>query len=333
MPDWRDIARQGYAAAILSARARDTGAADSLRARGVLVGYHLQPWLPAWDGAPETTFVLDRTLYRLASASAGWLRDAKGLIPLVHEPGITGLPYAFSNSGFAQRFGRALDDFDPRASFWYFDYGDMKYGVGWVTSLRGVDPKTWPPYAAGYRLMASQVRARRVCFYGKGDDFLCPECDVYPFESVGNEPRDLYRYDRTLAMCRAAERAGKRGLIFCQRADSAAHRRCLASIALLTRAWFNWRDFAVPEGFDRNLADPEHFDLDLGAPRDTMREIAPAVWRREFRRGFVIANVGSAPYRLSGAYTIDSSDGLVIQTRDRSGRGMRWRDDISIKAK
>src|SRR5262249_12627702 len=132
-PDWRAIAAQGYEAAILSARAKDTGAADSLRARGVRVGYHLQPWLPAWDGAAETTFVLDRALYRLTSASGAWLRDSSGAALLVHEPGITGKPYDFSHVAFARRFGQALAAFDPQASFWYFDYGDMKYGVGWVT--------------------------------------------------------------------------------------------------------------------------------------------------------------------------------------------------------
>jgi len=327
LPDWQDIARQGYEAAILSARAKDTGAADSLRAHGVLVGYHLQPWLPAWDGAAETSFVLDRTLHRLASANRAWLRDSSGTPLLVHEPGITGLPYDFSNPAFAEAAGKALVDFDPRASFWYFDYGDMKYGVGWVTSLRGVPPGVWPRWAAGYRTMARAVRAKRVCFYGKGDDFVCPECDVYPFEGVGNAARDFYRYDRTLAMCRAAERAGRRGLLFCQRADSVAHRRCLAAIALLTRAWFNWRDFAAAGGFDRNLPDPEHFAFDLGAPADTMREVARGVWRRDFQRGFVLANVGEAPYRLSASYTVAPSDGLVAETRDRRGRAIPWRTD------
>src|SRR5215470_12064015 len=198
VPDWRAIASQRYDAAILSARAKDCGAADSLRRRGVKVGYHLQPWLPAWDGAAETTFVLDRTLHVLASADSAWLHDSTGAIPLVREPGITGLPYDFSNLVFAEQFGRALAVFDPRASFWYFDYGDMKYGIGWVTSLRGVAPAHWPRWAEGYRLMARQVGgARRGCFYGKGDDFICPECDIYYFESVGDAARDLYRYDRT----------------------------------------------------------------------------------------------------------------------------------------
>jgi hypothetical protein len=324
-PDWRAIAEHGYQAAILSARAQDSGAADSLRARGVLVGYHLQPWLPAWDGAAETTFVLDRTLYRLARTSGAWLHDSSGAIPLVHEPGITGLPYDFSNLGFARHFGEALAAFDRKAAFWYFDYGDMKYGVGWVTSLRGVLPAQWPRWAEGYRAMARAVKARRVCFYGKGDDFVCAECDVYPFEGVGNEARDFYRYDRTLAMCRAAERAGRRGLIFCQTADNARHRRCLAAIAQLTGAWFNWRDFAAPGGFDRNLPDPEHFELDLGAAADTMRLVAPGVWRRDFRRGFVVANVGDGPYRLSDSLTVDSQDGLVAQIRDPAGRAIAWR--------
>jgi hypothetical protein len=267
-------------------------------------------------------------LHRLASADSAWLHDSTGAIPLVREPGITGLPYDFANLGFAERFGKTLAAFDPRASFWFFDYGDMKYGVGWVTSLSPVAPEAWPKWAEGYRLMAQQVAgAERACFYGKGDDFLCPECDVYYFESVGDAPRDLYRYDRTLAMCRAAERAGKRGLIFCQRADSSAHRRCLASIALLTSAWFNWRDFAARGGFDRNLPDPEHFALDLGAAADTMREVAPGVFRREYRRGFVLANVGTAPYRLSGSLTVAASDGLVVQTRDGEGRAISWRTD------
>lgn len=333
-PDWQDIARRGYAAAILSARAKDSGAADSLRARGVLVGYHLQPWLPAWDGVAETTFVLDRTLQGLASADDAWLHDSTGAVPLVHEPGITGLPYDFSNAAFAARFGRALSDFDPRASFWYFDYGDMKFGVGWVTSLGAVDPGIWPRWAAGYRAMARALNAesavpaaQRVCFYGKGDDFVCSECDVYPFEGVGNAARDLYRYDRTLAMCRDAERAGRRGLLFCQRKGGAAHRRCLSAIALLTGAWFNWRDFEAPGGFDRNLPDPEHFELDLGAAADTMREIAPGVWRRTFRRGFAIANVSEVPYRLSDAVTLGPADGFVAQTRDRAGRAISWRTD------
>lgn len=324
-PDWRAIAEQGYEAAILSVRAKDCGAADSLRARGLLVGYLLQPWLPAWDGAAETTFVLDRALYRLASSKAAWLHDSSGAVLLVHEPGITGLPYDFSNLDFAARFGRALAAFDPLAAFWYFDYGDMKYGVGWVTSLRAVAPAQWPRWAEGYRTMARAVKAERVCFYGKGDDFVCPECDVYPFEGVGNEARDFYRYDRTLVMCRAAERAGRRGLIFCQRADSARHRRCLAAIARLTSAWFNWRDFGAPGGFNRNLPDPEHFALDLGAAADTMREVAPGVWRRDFRRGFVVANVADAPYRLSDSLTVEPQDGLVAQIRDRAGRAIAWR--------
>lgn len=330
-PDWRAIADQGFAAAILSARAKDCGAADSLRARGVLVGYHLQPWLPAWDGAPETTFVLDRNLYRLASASGAWLHDSTGAVPLVREPGITGLPYDFSRLDFAARVGTALQAFDPRASFWYFDYGDMKYGVGWVTSLRAVSPALWPRWAEGYRVMARAVGAERVCFYGKGDDFVCAECDVYPFEGVGNEARDFYRYDRTLAMCRAAERSGRRGLIFCQRADSARHRRILAAIARLTGAWFNWREFGVPGGFDRNLPDPEHFALDLGAAADTMREVGPGVWRRLFERGFVLANLGDVPYRLSDSLTVEVTDGLVAQVRDRAGRAIPWRTNLAAQ--
>jgi hypothetical protein len=318
--------QQGYEAAILSARGKECGAADSLRARGVLVGYHLQPWLPAWGGTAETTFVLDRTLYQLTNADSAWLHDSTGAIPRVQEPGITGLPYDFSNLRFAEQFGKALAAYDPRASFWYFDYGDMKYGIGWVTSLRGVAPAHWPDWAAGYRRMAQQVPAQRACFHGK-TDFLCPECDIYYFEGIGNAPRDLYRYDRTLAMCRDAERARERGLIFCQRADSTAHRRCLAAIALLTGSWFNWRDFGTPEGFSLNLPDPEHFAFDLGAPRDTMRQVAPGVWRREYRRGFVIANVGTSPYRLSESYTVAPSDGIVAQTKNRKGRAIPWRTD------
>ena len=322
-PDWRFIAEHRYAAAILSARAKDCGAADSLRARGLRVGYHIQPWLPAWDGAAETTFTLDRTLYRLTSSEAAWLRDSTGKVPLVHEPGITGLPYDYSQLDFARRFGQALAAFDPAADFWYFDYGDMKSGIPWVVSLRRVASDRWPRWAEGYRLVAERARGERVCFYGKGDDFLCPECDVYPFEGVGDEPGDLYGYARTLAMCRAAEREGKAGLIFCQKAQ-ARHRRVLAAIALLTGAWFNWRDFAAPGGFDKNLPDPEHFELKLGAPSDTMRQVAPGVWRRAYQRGFVIANLGEVPYRLSDAVMVAPLDGLAAQTRDASGRKARW---------
>jgi hypothetical protein len=324
-PDWRAIADLGYEAAILSARGKECGAADSLRARGVLVGYHLQPWLAAWDGGAETTFVLDRTLYRLASAAGAWLHDSTGAMPLVREPGITGMPYDFSHLDFAARFGQALAAYDSSASFWYFDYGDLKYGIGWVVSLGAVAPDLWPRWAEGYRAMARAANGRRVCFYGKGDDFVCPECDVYPFEGVGNRRGDLYRYDRTLVMCRAAERAGGRGLIFCQRADSAAHRRCLGAIARLTGAWFNWRNFAAAGGFDRNLPDPEHFELDLGVAADTIRQVAPDVWRRDWARGFVIANVGTAPYRLDASYTVGACDGLVAQTRDATGRPIEWR--------
>ena len=333
VPSWRAIADSGYAMAVLSARGQTAAggwAGDSLRARGVRVLYVHQPWAVTWGGQLITDLEPDGTLSGLAGWYGAFLRDSTGQLADVQEPGVDGIAYDYRDTAFARAYAAAMAAHDPKAGGWYYDYGDMVYGIPWVWSLRDVAGSTWPAWTAGYRLAAQgtrgALRGSASCWCGPA---CVSPCDIWPYEGVGPYFQNLISYAKVLDGCRSVRRLGGRGLIFCQRASVPSYRRATAGISLLTDSWFNWREFLVAGGFNRNLRDPEHFELSLGAAPDTAWQRAPGVWQRMFSRGLVLANVGTTSYHYtystSLSFDLGPGDALVLQNRDARGRWIKVR--------
>lgn len=317
----------GYEYVVVSGRGiLAPGVADSLRAAGAIPLVWLQPVVAVVDGVPieGPDYPWDSALLELARARGGILRDPAGA-PVDLFPGgkYSAWVLDLRDSTFVDELAALLVSrlLGVRAGGVLHDYGCGD--LSWA-NLPGVDPAIWPAWRAGFVRLLEALRAAR------GGGIQIAQCDQWTdlaphedgafFEQAGmslNPPAKVW--------ASANRYPGK--WIFIRDEDLGAQRRRLfAAIAYLTGARFNQCDLRgdFGGGTKANAKDLEHFGMSLGASSGPWFQKAPGVYERLFARGVVLANLSSFPYvyalTSSVRYTILSSDGLTMQTRDERGR-------------
>jgi len=295
--------------------------ADSLSLIGAHALVWLQPAIATTNGVPVSgpDFPWDTAALDLVTRYNAILKKVDGT-PAVLWPGVYGSTMIdYRDSAFVDAYAQLiLDKFRGRSAGVLWDYGCGD--VSWANL--GVDPAIWPAWRAGFRRLIQATRAGGLSII---------QCDQYPEDLV--PVSDGIRYEQAGMSLNPLGKVWKN---VTAHPDKIAFvgveelvplkRRAFASLSLLTGSRFNWSDLRgdYGGGTKESYRDPEHFELDLGATAGALRNRGGGVWARNFKRGFVVLNMGTTPhaYYLTSTtkLVVQPGDGLVCQTRDTAGR-------------
>jgi hypothetical protein len=315
----------GFEVVVLSARGATLQAPiDTVHAWGGRVLALVQPTLATWHGRPtedRRQYPWDARLWRAARAHEAVLHDARGDTLWMFR----GEPYAaalwdLGDSSFVASVAEAI--VDSSGGLGRADGIVLDYGCGGVP-VDGIAPAAAARWSQGWRELVARVRRARpgwsvVCQCDRFTETATPEaCDGLLLERVGHSLNPPAK-----AWSEIARDSASRPLL--RQEDARPDRRRLfAAIALLTDGLFaqGGDPNATPSVAERN---PEHWELDLGAPSGPWRRRAPAVYERRFERGHVVANLSTARHtfrqRDGAMFRIPPGDGLVLQDRDAAGK-------------
>ncbi len=339
----------GFERVLLSPRAFDQPSLDTLLAGGARVIVWTQPVWASWDGRPVTAFAYDRDLLALAERRDATLTDSLGRLMTLLGPGPNAAYLLdFRVEGVPEALAEIVAHNFPRAHGVLLDYGCGT--LDWNTP--GLSRAEWVRWKRGWFAYVAALRTRRP------DWQIITQCDRWPTPpedsgrgrdagQAAGQPMALaadgiflehagWTLNPAQKVWEALKR-GSPGANLLRQEDAVPQRRRLfAAIALLTGASFNQcvvETNALGQAYPAHLRNAEHFEIDLGRPLDAWSTRRRDVYERRFERGFVLANLGSAPFserrddgtRNRRALTIGSGDGLVAQTKDAAGRPIAWR--------
>ncbi|MGH7725956.1 MAG: hypothetical protein ACREOU_11070 [Candidatus Eiseniibacteriota bacterium] len=327
---------EGFERVLLSPRAFDQAAFDTLLAQGTHVLVWTQPVWASWDGRPVTAFPYDRDLLALAERKNATLTDTLGRRMTLLGPG----PHAsylldFRVEGVAEALAEIVTRHFPRAHGVVLDYGCGT--LDWNTP--GLPASEWARWKRGWFAYVAALKSRRP------DWQIITQCDRWPVPAppsttaLAADGIFLEHAGWTLnpadKVWETLKRGTPRANLLRQEDAVPQRRRLFAAIALLTGAAFNQCEVAtnaLGQAYPAHFRNVEHFELDLGSPLGAWKARSKAVYERRFERGFVLANLGPTPFRESRAeaggkraITIAAGDGLVAQTRDAQGQAIAWR--------
>ena len=303
-PDWQALT--DFDAAVLSPRACESGACDSLTARGVEVMLWLQAAMPCtWRGQAIRDWSWDGEQWSLADRY-GVLTGEAGDTAFVSGPDISGCAVIdlSVSSNAAHDLARSVIGLGSYRIV--LDYAGLDR---WELSLSSVSRETWEAWRPNYALFRSILADRLVC----QNDRLIEGCRAYLLEKIG---WTLTPYDKAHDL---AGRSGPGGIYQATGRES-RRRRFVAALAYAFDGYASWGRAHPHE----NLSIRELEDLYLGRAYSPAWKRAPGVSMRIFTHGLVIVNTSGRPHRY-GRRTIANNDALVVQFRDEeTGRWQRW---------
>ena len=317
----------GYEYVVVSPRGILTpGVADSLKAFGASALVWLQPGVAVTNGIPVAgpDYAWDSAVLDLVNRRRALLRKPDGK-PVDLRPGASygAQVLDYRDSAFVDEYAmRIASEFRGRAAGVLLDYGCGD--LGWADL--GVDPSLWPAWRRGFIRLCGRLQAHGL--------LVVVQCDQYPDDLVAVTDGAFHEQAgmslNPLAKVWANVIAHPDRRMFVRVEELVPQkRRAFATLSLLTGARFNWSDVRGDYGGGtmENRRDFEHFGMSVGPPSGPIVTLAPDVHSRTFERGVAVLNASSNPYvyRLTDTVqvTIRPNDGLVVQTKDASGRAIR----------